>query len=246
MMAEAGIGGGIGIDPGVHLERIDPRWDGTLTWVAERSTTVRADRRRRRGVPAHPGAHRPRRGIRPAGAASIGDRLDTAVLFELPDTTRVLDEVAFWDVYYEHCSYFTAGSLARLFAVNGFVGGGRPLRLRRPVPDARGPAGRRGRRRVVEGRRGGDGRRGGPVRHRVRHHHPGVDRPGAGRRRCRREYGRLGRRVEGGRLPAAVGAPIAAAVDINPHKQGKYMAGTGHRVIAPAELVALDPASWWR
>ena len=39
----------------------------------------------------------------------------------------------------------------------------------------------------------------------------------------------------------AVDAPIAAAVDINPHKQGKYMAGTGHRVIAPAELVAVDP-----
>jgi hypothetical protein len=29
------------------------------------------------------------------------------VLFELPDVLRVLEEVAFWDVYYEHCSYFT-------------------------------------------------------------------------------------------------------------------------------------------
>ena len=51
---------------------------------------------------------------------SIGDRLDTPVLFELPDVARVLDEIAFWDVYYEHCSYFSAGSLARLFRHTGF------------------------------------------------------------------------------------------------------------------------------
>ncbi len=27
---------------------------------------------------------------------------------------------AFWDVYYEHCSYFSLGSLARLFRSTGF------------------------------------------------------------------------------------------------------------------------------
>jgi hypothetical protein len=37
------------------------------------------------------------------------------VLFELPDVTRILREAAFWDVYYEHCSYFSTGSLARVF-----------------------------------------------------------------------------------------------------------------------------------
>jgi SAM-dependent methyltransferase len=51
---------------------------------------------------------------------SIGDRLNTAVLFEIPDTTRVLREMAFEDIYYEHCSYFTPGSLARLFRGCGF------------------------------------------------------------------------------------------------------------------------------
>ena len=50
----------------------------------------------------------------------IGDRADVAVFFELPDTERVLLEAAFWDIYYEHCSYFTPGSLARLFRRTGF------------------------------------------------------------------------------------------------------------------------------
>jgi SAM-dependent methyltransferase len=46
---------------------------------------------------------------------AIGNRLDTIVFFEVPDITRVLRELAFWDIYYEHCSYFSLGSLARLF-----------------------------------------------------------------------------------------------------------------------------------
>ncbi len=50
---------------------------------------------------------------------SIGDR-DVAVVFEIPDTVRVLKEIAFEDIYYEHCSYFTPGSLARLFRRCGF------------------------------------------------------------------------------------------------------------------------------
>jgi SAM-dependent methyltransferase len=40
---------------------------------------------------------------------------DVYVFFEVPDVSRILDEVAFWDIYYEHCSYFNLGSLARLF-----------------------------------------------------------------------------------------------------------------------------------
>jgi hypothetical protein len=51
---------------------------------------------------------------------SIGNRLDTVVFFEIPDTTRVLRDLAFEDIYYEHCSYFTPGSLARLFRACGF------------------------------------------------------------------------------------------------------------------------------
>ena len=50
---------------------------------------------------------------------AIGER-GTPVFFEVPDTRRVLREAAFWDIYHEHCSYFTLGSLARLFRLSGF------------------------------------------------------------------------------------------------------------------------------
>lgn len=51
---------------------------------------------------------------------SVGNRYDTTVFFQVPDVNRVLEEVAFWDIYYEHCSYFSMGSLARLFHAQGF------------------------------------------------------------------------------------------------------------------------------
>ena len=34
---------------------------------------------------------------------------------------------------------------------------------------------------------------------------------------------------------------MAAAVDINPHKQGMFIAGTGHEVLAPESLRDLRP-----
>jgi SAM-dependent methyltransferase len=51
---------------------------------------------------------------------SIGDRPDTIVFFQVPDVTRILKEIAFWDIYYEHCSYFSSDSLYRLFRRCGF------------------------------------------------------------------------------------------------------------------------------
>jgi len=51
---------------------------------------------------------------------SVGDRPDTVVFFQVPDLPRILRERAFWDIYYEHCSYFAAGPLARLFQGSGF------------------------------------------------------------------------------------------------------------------------------
>lgn len=45
---------------------------------------------------------------------------DRVVLFDLPDAERVFAERAFWDIYYEHCNYFTAATLRRAFEVAGF------------------------------------------------------------------------------------------------------------------------------
>ena len=53
-------------------------------------------------------------------AAGIDPARCRALLFEVPDLTRVLSEAAFWDLQYEHCSSWTAGSLGSLFERHGF------------------------------------------------------------------------------------------------------------------------------
>lgn len=51
---------------------------------------------------------------------AIGQRTDTVVFFQVPDVTRILKTGAFEDIYYEHCSYFSPESLARLFRQGNF------------------------------------------------------------------------------------------------------------------------------
>lgn len=42
-------------------------------------------------------------------------RADGTIFIQVPESLRIVRDCAFEDIYYEHCSYFTAGSLGRLF-----------------------------------------------------------------------------------------------------------------------------------
>ncbi len=52
--------------------------------------------------------------------STVGDNRNTVIFFQIPNARYVFDDFAFWDVYYEHCSYFSMGSVARLFRRTGF------------------------------------------------------------------------------------------------------------------------------
>ena len=51
---------------------------------------------------------------------SLSDDNQPILFFEIPEMNRILDIQAFWDIYYEHCSYFNASSLSYLFRKTGF------------------------------------------------------------------------------------------------------------------------------
>lgn len=51
---------------------------------------------------------------------TIGNRLNTVVYFEVPNVLFILRDLSVWDIIYEHCSYFSLGSLARVFTLCGF------------------------------------------------------------------------------------------------------------------------------
>jgi SAM-dependent methyltransferase len=50
----------------------------------------------------------------------IGDRTQTIVFFEVPNALYTLRDRGIWDIIYEHCSYFTADSITALFRHAGF------------------------------------------------------------------------------------------------------------------------------
>lgn len=121
MVCELGGNRGVGIDPSVVPERVDAATAERVTFIqdyySERYAHLTGDLVLCRHTLEH---------IHATGAflrllrSSLEGRHETIVCFELPDVMRVLREVAFWDIYYEHCSYFTCGSLARLFRAHGF------------------------------------------------------------------------------------------------------------------------------
>lgn len=51
---------------------------------------------------------------------AIGNH-DCLVAIQVPALERILSTTAYWDIYYEHCNYFSADALAKLFAVCGFA-----------------------------------------------------------------------------------------------------------------------------
>jgi hypothetical protein len=244
LLHELGIGDGIGIDPGFAPERVEER--PGLRFIrdlySERYAGLRADAIVCRHTLEH--------------IAPVGDFMrlvrstagDGVVLFELPDLLRVLREGDFWDIYYEHVSYFSPGSLARLFRTVGFE----PLVLELDYDDQY---------ILIEARAGPVGE---PL--------PLEEEPetvaqavAEFRRAYDTRVADWRERLRSARRPAiwgagskgvaflttiGAGAGIELAVDINPYKQDRWLAGSGVRVVAPEQLreyrpdlvVAMNPA----
>lgn len=120
LLCELGNNRGVGIDPSVVPGRVESEAADRVTFIQDYYSEKHA-----RYVGDFICCRHTLEHIQPTSEflktvrQSIGDR-DTVVVFEIPDNTRVLKEQAFEDIYYEHCSYFSSGTLARLFRASGF------------------------------------------------------------------------------------------------------------------------------
>ena len=121
LLAEIGGVKGVGFDPSYEPSRDVAITDTGLEFVAdfysEKYADVKGDAVCCKMTLEHIA---PSREFIDMVRRAVGDDPETIVLFQVPDMRRILEEAAFWDIYYEHCSYFSAGSLARLFRRCGF------------------------------------------------------------------------------------------------------------------------------
>lgn len=118
----AGVGRVTGIDPHFAPARVRPELAGRLSAVpagfardqVEPGTAALVCRHTLEHIPALAafGAELH------AGLVRGGGR---ALLAEVPDLGRILDEGAFWDLQYEHCSYFTPVTLQAFLRAAGFA-----------------------------------------------------------------------------------------------------------------------------
>lgn len=166
---------------------------------------------------------------------------ETALFFEIPDVERILDEGAFWDIYYEHCSYFTMDSFSRLFRKEGFehyelyraYQGQYIISISRPVD-------------VFEY----DGIEKGPGEERVDEFVYSVERKvDCWRRLIKKSFGNGEKIVLWGAGSKGVAflttldivEEITFCVDINPFKAGMFMPGTGQEILRPEDMEKYQP-----
>ncbi len=176
-------------------------------------------------------------------ARVIEGRGNVGIFFETPDVRRVLEEGAFWDIYYEHCSYFTLGSHARLFRRAGFD----VTRLYLAYDDQY----------IIQYAEPGAGRAALPQEDdldALRALAAAFPAKVAETRRYWRDFVRSRHaaanlvEVDGvhhdgviGLTSNGLGAEVAQVIDINPFKQGKYLPGTRHLVSSPESLAGAPP-----
>jgi SAM-dependent methyltransferase len=175
---------------------------------------------------------------------AIGDRPDAVIFFMIPEVTRILELRAFWDVYYEHCSYYSPGALARHFRIAGFD----PIDLWCDYDDQY----------VLIAARPGTGsspllaneQPAAALAPKVQAFAKGVAADLARWRSWLKQRRRQGQKTVlwgGGSKAVAflttlrVTDQIAYTVDLNPRRSGTFVAGTGHAILAPAALQKNPP-----
>lgn len=244
-MAELGDICGVGIDPTSIQSRLTGTAAERVRFINEfygpQHATIDADL----VVCRHALEHIPDvRGLLRTVRAAIGDR-PIPIFFELPETMRVLREVAYWDIYFEHCNYFTPGSLARAFEREGFLVTDVVLdydsqyllleartqpqptcsyTAQLDQPDAAVRAAALFERAIAERLSGwrayfADAQRAGKK----------IAIWGSGSK-CVAFLSTIGADEE-----------IAYVTDVNPHRHGKFLVGTGKQIVAPAQLAADPP-----
>jgi hypothetical protein len=176
---------------------------------------------------------------------ALGDRERAVLYFEVPNILYTLEDLGIWDILYEHCSYFSPVSLRELFLRCGF------RVLRTSVEYKSQFIGIEAAPGVSEARGNGDDESSVEVlsllvegfADEYRRKVEGWNRKLESLRRNGRRAVVWGAGTKGNMFLNTIrdAAAVEFVVDINPRKEGRYMSGTGRKIIGPELVKDLQP-----
>ncbi len=121
LLCEKGENSGIGFDPSYEGERIDSPAASRIEYVqdfyGEKYTDHPGDLVCCRHVLEH---IKDPVNFLSSTRNTVGDQRDTVVYFEVPNVRLILEKMSVWDIIYEHCNYFSIESMTSLFRQEGF------------------------------------------------------------------------------------------------------------------------------
>jgi len=176
----------------------------------------------------------------------IGQRYDCIVYFEVPNALYIFKNMGVWDIIYEHCSYFTLESLTNLFVRASFE----PIKVAEQYD---------GQFLTIEARTGttninstsGYERIMPDTNNLIRKFHNAYRKKVNSWQHTLSQFKKQQTRVvvwgAGSKGVAFLNAldishqQIKYVIDLNPRKQGKFVAGTGQQVVAPDFLKEYRP-----
>jgi SAM-dependent methyltransferase len=175
------------------------------------------------------------------GIRSAAGRIGIPVFFEVPNSLYTVRDGGIWDIVYEHCSYFSPSSIARIFFDTGYqvlevneIFGGQFLTLHARTGAADGGTGpvlSSELERAVSSFSGIYNRKVNEWKRRLDE-----------LARARRKVVVWGAGSKGTTfLNLLRPSNLEYIVDVNPRKHGKFVAGTGQEIVAPEFLRSVRP-----
>lgn len=245
LICEQGTNRGVGFDPSYEGERVQSKASDRITYVqdfyGEKYTGHRGDLVCCRHVFEH---IQDPNGFLSTVRQTIGDQESTVAYFEVPNVRFILEKLSIWDVIYEHCNYFSHEALGSVFRRCGFevirledAYGGQFLSLEARLSDE--PNAQEDYRNDVSG-----------LAIAVKQFEEQVQRSSKKWQTRLDDLRQQEQRVViwgGGAKSVSflnmlkVEDAIPYVIDINPHKQGLHIPGTGQKIVAPLFLKEFQP-----
>lgn len=245
-LCELGNNHGIGFDPGIVRDRMTQPVKGTVEFVndyySEKYADYSADFFCCRQVLEH--IDTPLRFITQI-RNSAGNSQPKILFFEVPNAKFIIERMSIWDIIYEHCAYFSSFSVSHLFSSAGFdilslyETFDNQFLCIEAVPNQNS--------KEYNGKNDEN----------FKSYADQVqDFPKRFENLILDWRNRIRRNTEKGKSVVVWGGgskgvtftnlmnmseEIACIVDINPYKLGRYIAGTGHKIVAPDYLRKINP-----